>query len=70
MSYIGVTQSSDIDMTLNIVKRSLLEGHPVQIEIRSFGKGSREHEPLEYEVYVDYDTTITAGSVDGRSSGL
>jgi hypothetical protein len=53
MSYTGVNQSSSLEATLSSVKYHLEQGHNVQVTIRNFGSATREHDPIEYEVYVD-----------------
>lgn len=51
----GVNQSSDLEETLRVVEKYLREGRPVQVHIQDFQRQSEEHDPVEYEVYVDFD---------------
>jgi hypothetical protein len=55
MTYIGVNQSPDIDKTMQVAQKYILEGKDVRIHVQHFtGALTREHPyPIEYEVYVD-----------------
>jgi hypothetical protein len=56
MPFIGVNQSPDIEETMQVAQKYILEGKDVKIHIQHFiGALTHEHPfPIEYEVYVDF----------------
>lgn len=50
--WIGVNQSPNLDETLEVARKYLLDDAEVKIIKRDFGITTREHYQIEYEVYV------------------
>jgi hypothetical protein len=58
-NWMGVNQSSSWTETMLVAEKYLKEGKTVRIETVHFGEAksdqeSREHDPIEYEVWVDF----------------
>jgi len=54
MPYTGVNQSSSWLETQRVIKKYLDKGYDVRVHRQEFGAPSKEHDSVEYEVYVDF----------------
>ena len=61
MGFIGVNQSSDFEMTMEVARKYAKAGHSVMIRLQDFWEDSDEHDRLEWEVHVDFGYYLCAG---------
>ena len=58
MALTSVSQTHDLDKTMEIAKKYAKRGHIVQIRLVDFQYDSAEHKALEWEVWVDFDVYL------------
>lgn len=59
--FMDISQTHDLEQTMNTAKKYAGKGHTVKIRLQDFHEDSEEHKALEWEVAVDFDDYLCHG---------